>query len=200
MPSLDFRWKDGLHRGRDSGIDLGVAEAFTAAGASVAVVSRSAGASTEPPRDSGQRHAAERTASRRRARLGGNGPRAERSARPVRTNRRRRSQELSEIFAPPSGTMSSNAFKAVVEIDLLGTSNVLRTAHPLLRRLAASVVNVSAPLSPEAASNSEILAPTESWCKNIALADAFTRAASVTDEPSQIASMRCAPPSCHARS
>lgn len=96
--------------------------------------------------------------------------------------------------------MSSNAFKAVVEIDLLGTSNVLRTAHPLLRRLAASVVNVSAPLSPEAASNSEILAPTESWCKNIALADAFTRAASVTDEPSQIASMRCAPPSCHARS
>ncbi len=43
--------------------------------------------------------------------------------------------------------MSSNAFKAVVDIDLLGTFNVLRAAYPLLRKPGASVVNVSAPQS-----------------------------------------------------
>jgi len=41
--------------------------------------------------------------------------------------------------------MSTNAFKAVVDIDLLGTFNVLRTAHQHLRRPGASIINISAP-------------------------------------------------------
>lgn len=48
-------------------------------------------------------------------------------------------------FVAPATGMSSNAFKAVVDIDLLGTFNVLRTAHAYLRKPGASVINISAP-------------------------------------------------------
>jgi len=41
--------------------------------------------------------------------------------------------------------MSTNGFKAVVDIDLLGTFNVLRAAHAHLRKPGAMVVNISAP-------------------------------------------------------
>ena len=41
--------------------------------------------------------------------------------------------------------MSANGFKAVIDIDLLGTFNVLRTAHAYLRKPGAIVVNISAP-------------------------------------------------------
>jgi NAD(P)-dependent dehydrogenase (short-subunit alcohol dehydrogenase family) len=41
--------------------------------------------------------------------------------------------------------MSTNAFKAVVDIDLLGTFNVLRTGHQYLRKPGAVVINISAP-------------------------------------------------------
>ena len=41
--------------------------------------------------------------------------------------------------------MSSNAFKAVVDIDLIGTFNVMRSAYPFLKKPGASVVNISAP-------------------------------------------------------
>ena len=41
--------------------------------------------------------------------------------------------------------MSPNAFRSVVEIDLLGSFHVLRAAYPLLRKPGAVVINVSAP-------------------------------------------------------
>lgn len=41
--------------------------------------------------------------------------------------------------------MSENAFKTVVDIDLLGTFNVLRGAHAWLRKPGAAVLNISAP-------------------------------------------------------
>ena len=43
--------------------------------------------------------------------------------------------------------MSPNAFKAVVDIDLLGTFNVMRAAHQYLRKPGAAVINISAPQS-----------------------------------------------------
>jgi NAD(P)-dependent dehydrogenase (short-subunit alcohol dehydrogenase family) len=46
--------------------------------------------------------------------------------------------------APALG-MSANGFKTVVEIDLIGTFNVLRAAHEHLTAPGASIVNVSAP-------------------------------------------------------
>jgi NAD(P)-dependent dehydrogenase (short-subunit alcohol dehydrogenase family) len=48
-------------------------------------------------------------------------------------------------FFAPAAVMSANAFRTVVEIDLIGTFNVLRGAFPHLRRPGASVVNISAP-------------------------------------------------------
>lgn len=41
--------------------------------------------------------------------------------------------------------MSPNAFKSVVDIDLLGSYHVLRAAHPFLKKPGASVINISAP-------------------------------------------------------
>ena len=48
-------------------------------------------------------------------------------------------------FFVPAEEMSANAFRTVVEIDLLGTFNVLRGAFPHLRKPGASLVNITAP-------------------------------------------------------
>jgi len=48
-------------------------------------------------------------------------------------------------FPSPALGMSANGFKAVVDIDLLGTFNVLRTGHAYLRKPGAVVVSISAP-------------------------------------------------------
>jgi NAD(P)-dependent dehydrogenase (short-subunit alcohol dehydrogenase family) len=41
--------------------------------------------------------------------------------------------------------MSANAFRSVVEIDLLGTFHVMKACFPHLKRPGASVINISAP-------------------------------------------------------
>jgi NAD(P)-dependent dehydrogenase (short-subunit alcohol dehydrogenase family) len=43
--------------------------------------------------------------------------------------------------------MSANGFKAVVDIDLIGTFHVMRHAHPHLRRPGGAVINITAPQS-----------------------------------------------------
>lgn len=48
-------------------------------------------------------------------------------------------------FPAPALGMSSNGFKSVVDIDLLGTFNVLRHGHEYLKRPGACVINISAP-------------------------------------------------------
>lgn len=53
-------------------------------------------------------------------------------------------------FIAPAAELSANGFKAVVDIDLLGTFNVLRAAYAVLRKPGASIVNISAPQSTEA--------------------------------------------------
>lgn len=47
-------------------------------------------------------------------------------------------------FLAKAAEMSPNAFKTVVDIDLLGSFNVARTAYPHLRKPGASVVQISA--------------------------------------------------------
>jgi NAD(P)-dependent dehydrogenase (short-subunit alcohol dehydrogenase family) len=47
-------------------------------------------------------------------------------------------------FPAPVLGMSTNAFKAVVDIDLLGTFNTCRAAHQFLRKPGASVIAISA--------------------------------------------------------
>lgn len=48
-------------------------------------------------------------------------------------------------FPALANSMSANAFKSVVDIDLLGTFNVLRASFPHLKKPGASVINISAP-------------------------------------------------------
>ena len=47
-------------------------------------------------------------------------------------------------FLAPALGMSANGFKTVVDIDLLGSFNVLRGAHEFLRKPGASVISISA--------------------------------------------------------
>lgn len=50
-------------------------------------------------------------------------------------------------FLCPASGMSANGFKVVIDIDLVGSFNVLRQAHAHLRKPGASVINISAPQS-----------------------------------------------------
>jgi NAD(P)-dependent dehydrogenase (short-subunit alcohol dehydrogenase family) len=53
-------------------------------------------------------------------------------------------------FIAPAKGMSANAFRTVVEIDLLGTFNVYRAAYAFLRKPGASLISISAPQATEA--------------------------------------------------
>ncbi len=48
-------------------------------------------------------------------------------------------------FFATAEAMSANAFKTIVDIDLLGTFNVLKGAFPHLRKPGAAIVNITAP-------------------------------------------------------
>ncbi|WP_447751125.1 SDR family oxidoreductase [Sphingopyxis fribergensis] len=50
-------------------------------------------------------------------------------------------------FVAPAATMSSNGFRAVVDIDLVGTFHVFRAAYGRLRRPGASLIAITAPQS-----------------------------------------------------
>src|SRR4029078_11391250 len=47
-------------------------------------------------------------------------------------------------FPAPVAGMSANGFKAVIDIDLLGTFNTCRAAYPFLRKPGASIISISA--------------------------------------------------------
>ncbi|SDG94952.1 SDR family NAD(P)-dependent oxidoreductase [Pseudonocardia oroxyli] len=47
-------------------------------------------------------------------------------------------------FLAPAATMSANAFKAVVDIDLIGTFHVFRASYDLLRTPGASLIAITA--------------------------------------------------------
>ena len=142
--TLDFTGAHVFVAGGTSGINLGIAEGFAATGARVAVMSRSA-------------EKVDAAVGRLRAL----GAEAQGSAADVRdpeataTALRQAHEAFGEIDVLVSGAagnfpasalaMSPNAFRSVIDIDLLGTYHVLRAAHPLLRKPGAVVINVSAP-------------------------------------------------------
>ncbi|QIE55030.1 SDR family oxidoreductase [Pikeienuella piscinae] len=146
MASLDFSGKRVLVAGGTSGINLGVAEGFAKASAAVFVFSRDAakvGAAVE--------------------RLSAHGGRAGGGAADVRDMGAvegvvaRAAAEMGGLDVVISGAagnflalvngMSSNAFRTVMEIDLLGTFHVMRAVFPHLTKPGASVVNITAPQS-----------------------------------------------------
>lgn len=141
---FDFSQRAVFVMGGTSGINLGIAEAFVARGARVAVASRSeekVAAAVEKLSRPGRPSAGFAADVRDEAAL--------------RQGLERIAGELGTIhvlvagqagnFPAPALGMSSNGFRAVVDIDLIGTFNLLRLAHPYLARPGACVINISAP-------------------------------------------------------
>jgi NAD(P)-dependent dehydrogenase (short-subunit alcohol dehydrogenase family) len=143
---FNFAGKSVFVAGGSSGINLGIADAFAAAGAGVAIASRS------QPRIDG--------AVEQLRRHGGKvmGRSADvRDFAQIEGALAAAHEAWGEIDVLVSGAagnfpalalgMSANAFKTVVDIDLIGTFNVLRAGHQYLKKPGASVLNISAPQS-----------------------------------------------------
>jgi NAD(P)-dependent dehydrogenase (short-subunit alcohol dehydrogenase family) len=143
-------FRDGLLAGKvafvtggSSGINLGIAEAFVKAGAKVVINGRNVekleaavkglqahGTAMGLPADVRNYEAVEKSFQAARDAYG----------------------ELDILvcgaagnFPAPAVGMSSNAFKSVLEIDVLGTFNACRAAFEHLRKPGAVVLNISAP-------------------------------------------------------
>jgi NAD(P)-dependent dehydrogenase (short-subunit alcohol dehydrogenase family) len=141
----DFAGRTVFVAGGTSGINLGIARAFAAAGATIGVISR----------DPAKVEAAT-------ALLGTDGCPAFGRAADVRDH-----QAVAEAlqafagsaggsidivvsgaagnFLSPARELSPGGFKAVVDIDLVGTFHVVRAAYPLLRKPGGVILNISAP-------------------------------------------------------
>jgi NAD(P)-dependent dehydrogenase (short-subunit alcohol dehydrogenase family) len=141
---FDFTGKTVFVAGGTSGINLAIAEAFARAGANLTVISRSL------------QRVEQAVAHLRTFNPNAMGFSADvRNAAAVAEALKSTHERFGLIDVVVSGAagnflasatdMSSNAFKAVVDIDLLGTFNVLRAAHAFLRKPGGLVVNISAP-------------------------------------------------------
>jgi len=141
---FDFTGKTVFVAGGTSGINLGVAEGFARHGAKVAVLSRSqdkVDAAVKTLQGYGQ-EAAGFSADVRDAEAVANALKDAESA-------------LGKFdvlisgaagnFPAPALGISSNGFKAVMDIDVLGSFHVLRFGHQHLKTPGASVINISAP-------------------------------------------------------
>ena len=142
--TFDFSNKQVFVFGGTSGINLGIASCFASCGANVAVASRS-----QEKVDA----AVETLAS-----LGGTATgyaldvRDFDAVQAALETHAAESGELDVLVSGAAGNfpalandMSPNGFKSVVDIDLLGSFHVLRSAFPYLVKPGASVINISAP-------------------------------------------------------
>ncbi len=142
--TLDFNHRVVVVIGGTSGINRGIAELFASHGARVAVASRS------PEKVDATVRALERL-----------GARALGFVADVRdidaitdgmAAVRREFGRFDVVISGAAGNfpalaenLSTNGFKSVVDIDLLGTFHVMRAAYPHLRKPGASIINISAP-------------------------------------------------------
>ena len=140
---FDFTGQHVLVAGGTSGINLGIADAFARAGASLVVLSRTAdkvaGAVEQLQAHGGQvlgLQADVRDAAAVQAALAA----AHARFGPIDVLV---SGAAGNFLAAVNG-MSPNAFKTVVDIDLLGSFNVLKQSHPFLRKPGASLISISA--------------------------------------------------------
>ena len=142
--AFDYTDRTVFVAGGTSGINLGVAQAFARAGARVSVLSRR------------QEKVDAAVASLRELGAEAAGFVADVRDYPAVEQALKDAHERFGAFDvlvsgaagnfPAKATgMSANAFKSVVEIDLLGTYHVLRAAHPLMRKPGGAMINISAP-------------------------------------------------------
>lgn len=140
---MDYSNKTVFIAGGTSGINLGIAEAFVRAGAKVAVLSRrqekvdAAVAQLQALGGTARGFAADvRNADAVAAAMAATA--ADWGALDVVVS------GAAGNFLSPAEDLSANAFKTVVDIDLLGTFNVLRAAWPHLRKPGAALLNITA--------------------------------------------------------
>lgn len=141
---IDFSNKTVIVAGGTSGINLGIAEGFARAGARLAVLSRS-----QEKVDA----AVEHLSSFGQACIGAAADVRDYEA--VEGAFRKVHAEMGPVDVLVSGAagnfpasaldMSPNGFRAVVDIDLIGTYHVMRAGYEVLRRPGACVINISAP-------------------------------------------------------
>ena len=142
--SFDFSGKNVFIFGGTSGINLGIAESFVAAGARIGVASRS-----QAKVDAAVAHLSRPEAPAEGFSLDVREPQAVADALVSFVQRHGKIDVLvsgaAGNFPAAAATLSPNGFKSVVDIDLLGTFNVMRAAWPHLTKPGASVINISAP-------------------------------------------------------
>lgn len=141
---MDFSNTTVFVAGGTSGINLGIADAFAKAGARLAVLSRSQDKVDE---------AVKQLSSYGNDAIGFSADVRDYEAVEDALSRAREDFGLIDVlisgaagnFPAAALDMSPNGFRAVVDIDLIGTYHVLRAGHAVLRKPGARVINISAP-------------------------------------------------------
>lgn len=142
--AFDYSGKTVFVAGGTSGINLGVAIGFAKAGANVFVISRS------PEKVASAVEAIEATGAKAA------GASADvRDFDAVTATFAECSEKFGAVdvlisgaagnFPARANDISSNGFRSVLEIDLLGTHHVMTAGYPHLKKPGASVINISAP-------------------------------------------------------
>ncbi|MEM9010987.1 MAG: SDR family oxidoreductase [Pseudomonadota bacterium] len=142
--TFDFSGANVYVFGGTSGINLGIADAFAKAGATVAVASRK-----QEKVDAAVSQLSAHGGTATGHALDVRDPAAvEEALQAFRGSHGEIDVLISGAagnFPAPAVGMSPNAFKSVVDIDLLGTYHVMRAGFQHLRKPGASVINISAP-------------------------------------------------------
>jgi NAD(P)-dependent dehydrogenase (short-subunit alcohol dehydrogenase family) len=141
--AFDFKGRHLFVAGGSSGINFGIAQAFARAGANVTLISRSADKVAS---------AATQLQSLGTQALGlAADVRAPDALQAAFQQGEARFGPIDVLVSGAAGNflasaldMSPNAFKTVVDIDLLGSFNVARTSHPHLRKPGACIIQISA--------------------------------------------------------